>query len=75
MADQTVVGPRGGQVHFINHPTSAPVSYAYCGKPEPRHGWTFTTDGQNNANRSGFCARCMNYLVGGFAASRPGRTR
>jgi len=73
MADQTVTGPREGKVHFINHPTTAPLSYAYCGKPEPRSGWLFTSDEQNNRNRSGFCSRCMNYLVGGFGLSNPGR--
>jgi len=66
----TVVGPRGGQIHYVlldpkSDPDSDFYAKAACGRVAPFDGWTFTEDESNDANRNSFCGRCVQRVSGG----------
>lgn len=58
--NDSVVGPRGGAVHFVGADLTA-----YCGRQQPKAGWRYSDDAMNNANTRGFCERCVNAFIPG----------
>jgi hypothetical protein len=61
----TVTGPKGGVIHYVPfEPIAELLTPTLCGRPEPKSGWVETDDASNNANRSGFCERCLRKAAG-----------